>query len=245
MSLRTSNPVFKEETFDKVGSVTDVNAPAMTLYGTISKTVILLAILVACAFMGWSTPTYAYIPVAVVAGLGVAITLAFKPQWSMFLAPIYSVCMGLAVGTISKVVSVQLADTKYSNAVPLAILGTMATLGIMLALYATRIIKVTQTFVMVVAGATLAIAATYLLTWIIPGMRNMVIFQSGGIGIAFSLFVIVLAALNFALDFKLIEDGVASRAPKYMEWYCGYGLLVTMVWLYLEILRLLAKLSRR
>lgn len=245
MSFRTSNPTLNEETFDKIGYEANVNAPAMTLGGMISKTVILLAVLVGFAALGWQTPSYAFLIAGVVSAVVVGITLAFKPQWSAFLAPVYSICMGLAMGTLSKVVTVQLADTKYANAVPLAVLGTMATLGIMLGLYASRIIKVTQTFVMVVAGATLAVMATYLLTWIIPGMSNLVIFKSGAIGIGFSVFVIILAALNFALDFKLVEDGVKNRAPKYMEWYCGFAVLVTMVWLYWEFLKLFMKLAGR
>ncbi len=245
MSFRTSNPTLKEDTFDRIGTVDDVNQPAMTLNGVAGKTGILLAILVACGYLGWLNPQYAFVIVAVIASLAIGITLAFKPQWAPFLAPLYSVAMGFGVGTISKVYAIQMAKSAYGNAVPLAILGTMATLGIMLFLYSTRVIKVGQTFIMVVTGATLAVAATYLLTWIIPGMSNLVIFQSGAIGIGFSVFVIILAALNFALDFNLIETGVKNRAPKYMEWYCGFALLVTMVWLYLEILRLLSKLSRR
>ncbi|MBX3120283.1 MAG: Bax inhibitor-1/YccA family protein [Fimbriimonadaceae bacterium] len=245
MSFRTSNPTLNEETFDKFGPIEGVNATPMTLSGMISKTVILLAILVAFAFLGWQTPSYAFLVAGVVATLAVGITLAFKPQWSAFLAPVYSIFMGLAMGTLSKVVTVQLADTKYANAVPLAVLGTMATLGIMLGLYASRIIKVTQTFIMVVAGATLAIMATYLLTWIIPGMSEMVIFKSGAIGIGFSVFVIILAALNFALDFHLVETGIKRGAPKYMEWYCGFAILVTMVWLYWEFLKLFMKLAGR
>jgi len=116
----------------------------------------------------------------------------------------------------------------------------------MYGLWATNIIRVTSTFVSVVLGATIGIAITYAFTLIggmwLPGLNALPIYQSGAIGIAFSLFVVVVAALNLALDFQLVQTGIESRAPKYMEWYAGFGLMVTLVWLYISMLRLLGKL---
>lgn len=221
----------------------------MTLSGTLGKVGILLALLFAGATVGWLSHNMVLLFVGLIGGLVLGIWTSFKPNVSPWTAPAYAVFEGLLVGTISLYYAQQMADTKYAGAVPLAVLGTLVVFGVMLFLYATRIIKVGQTFVAVVAGATAAIAITYLFTLVggifFKGLYNMPIYQATPIGIGFSLFVIVLAALNLALDFKVIEDGVNSRAPKFMEWYAGFGILVTLVWLYLEILRLLSKLARR
>jgi len=240
--FRTENPTLKARMFQEA-----VGSGVMTLGGTMAKTAVLLLLLIAGATVGWAMQNIALLYVGVFGGLILAFVTAFKKEWAPVTASLYAVIKGLAVGTISVIVNASMAKTQYAGAVPLSVLGTFIVLGVMLALYATRIVRVTQTFVAVVAGATLAIGITYLVTLIgglfFKGLFSMPIYQSGPIGIGFSAFVIVLAALNLAMDFQVIENGVQSRAPKYMEWYAAFGLLVTLVWLYLEILRLMAKLS--
>lgn len=246
--FRTNNPVYKAGTFDRVGTAVS-DADAMTYNGTIAKTGFLFLILLATAVIGWSLPQSTLTLVAVFAGLGVAIFTAVKPNLAPITAPIYAAIEGYVVGVVSLAYTVAMKGTEYGGIVPLAVLGTLAVFLVMLGLYATRIIRVTETFAMVVVGATLAIALTYVGTLVIglfsPAVYNLPMFGAGPIGILFSVFVIIVAALNLALDFNLIETGVESRAPKFMEWYCGFGMMVTLIWLYFEMLRLLSKLSRR
>lgn len=242
--FRTSNPTLREKVFESVSGT-----GVMTLNGTLAKTGVLLLLLIATSVYGWMAQNMALLWLGFIGGVVLAIITSFKPQWAPVTAPLYALFEGLAIGTISLYYAASMAKTEYAGAVPLAILGTLVVLGVMLLLYVTRIIKVNQTFMAVVVGATLAIGLTYLVTIIgamfIPGMRSLPIYQSGPIGIGFSCVVIIVAALNLAMDFKVIEDGIKGRAPKFMEWYAGFGLLVTLVWLYLEILRLLSKLSSR
>lgn len=242
--IRTSNPTLKDKVFSAVSG-----EGVMTFNGTLAKTFILLLLLVATSAYAWTAKSMPLMLLGVFGGLGLAIATSIKPKWAPVTAPLYALFEGLAVGTISAYYAASMAGTKYAGAVPLAILGTLAVLAVMLVLYVTRIIKVNQTFRMVVLASTLAIGLTYLVTMLVsmfsPAMANLPIYKSGPIGIGFSAIVIVVAALNLAMDFKVIEDGIRGKAPRFMEWYAGFGLLVTLVWLYLEILRLLAKLSDR
>lgn len=242
--FRTSNPTLKAERFQQA-----TGTGVMSLGGTMAKTGLMLLVLVATAAIGWQTPTFPMMLVGVIGGLVLALVTTFKAQWSPVTGPLYAAFQGLAVGAISAIYAESMAKTQYAGAVPLAILGTLLVLGVMLLLYATRIIKVNQTFMTVVVGATLAIGITYAVTFfggmLWPALWQLPMYKSGPIGLVFSGFVIIVAAMNLALDFKTIEDGVKSNAPKYMEWYAGFGLLVTLVWLYLEILRLLSKLAGR
>jgi uncharacterized YccA/Bax inhibitor family protein len=246
--FRTNNPAYRSATFDRVGSVAS-EAEAMTYGGTLGKTGALFAILLVAAGFGWAIPNLTATLVMVFAALAVAIFTVFKPQAAPYTAPLYAVIEGYVIGVVSLIYTLDMQGSKYSGIVPLAILGTLAVFAVMLGLYATRIIRVTETFAMVVIGATLAIALTYVGTLVIglfsKAVYDLPMFGAGPIGILFSVFVIVIAAMNLALDFNLIETGVENRAPKYMEWYCGFGLMITLVWIYFEILRLLSKLSRR
>lgn len=243
--FRTSNPTMKEKFFTRDAAY---SGPTMTLRGTIGKSFLLFAILLVSAVVGWQIANPVVIIGTAILGLILAIVVSFKREWSPVLAPIYAIVEGVFVGGVSSWYTVAFAKN-YPTIVPMAVLGTLGVFGIMLTLYGTRIIKVTETFKMVVIGATLAIGVTYLISWglslFIPGVWNMPIYGSGLIGIAFSVIVIIIAALNFALDFNLIEEGVQSGAPKYIEWFAGFALLVTLVWLYLEVLRLLSKLQSR
>lgn len=246
-AFRVGNPAFGEKTFEKAGVVASDNP--MTLKGTIGKSFILLAILIASAVVGWQIASPVVMIGSALLGLGIAVFLAFKKEFSAIGAPVYAIVEGIFVGALSAFVNDAVAKTDFKGAVPVAIAGTMVVFAVMLGLYVTRVIKVTETFKAVIVGATVAVAITYLgsflLSFLWKGVYDLPIYGSGPIGIIFSVIVIALAAFNLALDFDLIEQGVDSKFAKYMEWYCGFALLVTLVWLYIEILRLLLKLSRR
>ncbi len=245
-----SNPTMREDKFERpMYSPSDVTGyGTMTLKGTINKIGIMLAIVTAAAVVGWNIPNVFFLILAFVGGLGLAFWLYRQPEKSSVLAPFYAVISGLAVGTISVFSQEMLKDSAIgSMGVPIAILGTLVTLGVMLFLFAKRIIVVTDTMRSIIIGATAAVAITYVLafcaSFIFPSfVGGLAIFNGGPIGIAFSIFVIGLAAFNFLLDFDLIERGVKNQAPAYMEWYAAFGMTVTIVWLYLEILRLLRRI---
>jgi uncharacterized YccA/Bax inhibitor family protein len=248
--FKNSNPAMKEEYFTQSSGLAGADSGSMTLNGTIGKTALLLAITMAMGVLGYiaAQPMIGIACLFIAFGLG--IFGVFKREWAMPISLAYAPIMGFALGTVSLIYSVQFADTKYAGLVPMAIVATFAVFGTMLSLYATRIIRVTQTFRTVVIGATLAIFVFYvgsmLISLVNPGFVNALpVFGSGVIGIGFSVFVIILAAANLALDFDMIERGVQARAPKSMEWYGGFALLITLVWLYLEILKLLYKLASR
>jgi uncharacterized YccA/Bax inhibitor family protein len=242
--FRTSNPTMREGVFD---AQEQASANPMTLTGTIGKSFILIVLTMVTAVVGWVNPSMPLLYGSMIGGLVVALATAFKPNWSPFTAPLYALIEGLFVGVVSSVVTVMLAKTAFANAVPLAVMGTMVTFAIMLGLYATRIVRVTETLRGVIVGATIAVMATYALSWLASifwsGVWDMPIYGSGWAGIAFSVVVIAIAAMNLLLDFDLVERGVKNRLPKYMEWYAGFALLVTLVWLYLEILRLIMKIA--
>ncbi|MBN8690079.1 MAG: Bax inhibitor-1/YccA family protein [Armatimonadetes bacterium] len=245
--IRSSNPTTNERAFDRMEAV---SSEPMTVRGAIQKTGILLALLIPCAVVGFIFPNMLAAIAAALVAFGLAIAIAFKPNLAPSLAPAYAVLEGYFVGAVSFMYTVAMAKSQYANAVPIASAGTMVTLGIMLLLYTTRVIKVTETLRGVVIGLTCAVAIFYLISLVasllMPGVpQTWAMHGSGPIGIGFSVFVIGLAAFNFLLDFDFIERGVERGMPKQFEWYAGFGILVTIVWLYLEILRLLSKLSKR
>src|SRR5262249_4597276 len=219
----------------------------MTLPGTIFKTSVLLAILVAAASVTWSrmldgTPAAAY-PLMLLGGIGgfiIAMVTVFKPTASPIPAPLDAGCQGLLVGAISAAYS-----ALYNGLVVQAIGLTVGVLAALLILYASRIIRATEKFKIGVVAATGGICLLYLVEIVLSffGIHIPFIHQSGMLGIGFSIAVVIIAALNLILDFDFIETGVKRGAPKYLEWYGGFSLLVTLIWMYLEILRLLAKLQ--
>lgn len=219
----------------------------MTLTGTIGKTFALIGLVLVTAVIGWMFPSIPMLIGSMILGLILAIVTCFKREWAPVTAPLYALVEGIFVGVVSWVATQALAKTAYANAVPIAVMGTLFTFLVMFTLYATRIVKVTETLKGVIVGATAAVAVTYLFSWIASifwsNVWNLPIYQSGPIGIAFSVIVIAIAAMNLLLDFDFIEKGVQNRVPKYMEWFAGFGLLVTLVWIYIEILRLLMKLA--
>jgi len=222
----------------------------MTLDGTIAVTGILFVLLVAAAVWGWNLvdvtdgevtgfPTWSLI--AVLVGFGCVLLAAFKPQRAKFLAPIYAVAEGVFVGAISAAYNAQ-----WDGIVVQAVGATLGVFLVMLFLYRARIVKVTDKFRSVVIGATLGLAVFYLLALVLSLFGMNISFLSASdnswFGIGFSILAAGLASLNLLLDFDLIERGVRGAAPKYMEWFASLGLLVTLVWLYLELLRLLGRL---
>jgi uncharacterized YccA/Bax inhibitor family protein len=240
--MKSGNPALLTSTFEGL----EASADPMTLPGTVNKTAILLAIVLIGA--GWVWNVYAesnnpgailpYMLVGVVGGLVAALVTIFVKTASPYSAPVYALLEGFALGGISVTL-----EQKYPGIAIQAVGLTFGTLACMLALYRTGVIKVTENFKMGVAAATGGIAVLYLIDLVLMffGKPISFIHEGGIMGIGFSLLVVGIAALNLVMDFDFIEKGVEARGPKYMEWYAAFGLLVTLVWLYLEILRLLAK----
>lgn len=243
--MRTSNPALSEKTFN---NAIGVSGQRMTLDGTVNKTGVLLVLAVISAIFTWNkfnadpSSSMAWVMGGLIGGLVVALVLIFKKTWAPVLAPAYALLEGLALGAISA-----FYNARFEGIVLQAVLLTFGTLFALLLAYRARLIRATENFRLGIFAATGAIALVYLVGFVMSffGKQIPYIHESGLIGIGFSLFVVVIAALNLVLDFDFIEQGVSCGAPKYMEWYAGFGLLVTLVWLYLEILRLLAKLNGR
>src|SRR5262245_18230708 len=244
--MRTSNPALSDTTFR--GLPREFGAEEMTLQGTVNKTGVSLLILVACAAFTWNQVLSGQAAGAIFAmggallGFVVALVTIFKKEWAPITTPLYAALEGLFLGAISAIYNRQYQGLPM-NAVAL----TFGCLAVLLAAYSSGLIRVSDKLRLGIAAATGAVALLYLVSIGLGffGVRIPGIFDSGPIGIAFSLFVVGLAAFNLVLDFDFIENGVRAQAPKYMEWYGAFGLLVTLIWLYLEILRLLAKLQDR
>lgn len=245
--MKSGNPTLKESTFDNVAFTGDSN-DVMTIDGTVNKTVILLTLIIASSAFSWwalyNMPAIVF-PLMIggaIGGLIVAIVLAFKKTLAPTLAPIYAVLEGLFLGSISAIF-----EGRFNGIVLSAIILTLGIFVSLLAVYKMRIIKVTENFKLMVVAATMGIAVFYLVAFVLSMFHVQValIHSNGTIGIVFSLVVIAIAAMNLVLDFDFIEKGAEQRVPKYMEWYGAFGLMVTLVWLYLEILRLLSKLRSR
>jgi uncharacterized YccA/Bax inhibitor family protein len=244
--MRTSNPALNEKAFKGQVAIGE----AMTLQGTVNKTGLLLLCVVATAAWTWglshsNTPeaVYPWMIGGLIGGFVVALVTIFKKTWAPFTAPLYALLEGLALGGISAVFE------KTYHGIALQAVGlTLGVLFVMLVAYKTGLIRATQGFKIGVIAATGGIAVFYLVEMILSFLFHFqfsAINGGGYLGIAFSLFVVVIAALNLVLDFDMIETGVNGGAPKYMEWYGAFGLMVTLIWLYLEMLRLLAKANRK
>ncbi|MDR1474097.1 MAG: Bax inhibitor-1/YccA family protein [Endomicrobium sp.] len=232
-----SNPLLKDSVFQTRVRSTDV----MTVSGTINRSIILWVLLAAGAFYSWTHPTV-IMPLLLPILLGafvLAIISSFKMNLSPVLSPIYAICEGLVLGVVSVYF-----EKSYPGIVVNAVLLTMCVLLCMLACYKTGMLRATPRFKKVVILSTLAIALVYLIDLLMGvfGARGFnFLGDSSGLGIIISLVIVAVAALNLIIDFDLIERGAQQGAPKYMEWYSSFALMVTLVWLYLEILRLLSK----
>jgi uncharacterized YccA/Bax inhibitor family protein len=245
--MRSGNPTLGAKVFEDARSL-EWKGEVMTLNGTVAKTGILTVLLLAAAGAAWMTFTTSpalVLPVMLVGAIGGFITAMitiFNKQASPITAPIYAVFEGLALGGISAI-----TDHSYPGIAIQAVGLTAATLAALLFAYTSGLIKATENFKLGVVAATGGIAIYYLIA-IVLGLFHIhapMIYDSGPIGIGFSAFIVLIAALNLVLDFDFIEQGAQSNAPKFMEWYGAFGLMVTLVWLYLEILRLLSKANRK
>lgn len=232
----------------------------MRLSGTVSATAILLLLVVTAGWFGWQQVTVTELGTRLdgtveravdfpmwtwfvsLLSLPVAILTVFKPKLARFTGPVYALLQGFFLGAIS-----HMFEAQWPGIVVQAVALTIAVFAIMLVLFATGAIKVTQRLRIAVIAATGAIALVYLVSIVLSffGTNVPMIHDSGPVGIGFSLVVVGVASFNLLLDFDIVQRGIAMRAPKYMEWYAAFSLMVTIVWLYLEVLKLLAKLRER
>ena len=256
--LRTGNPTLNDKTFENFGvyrrDLAGEQSPAgvMTVNGTANKTMFLLALAMGTAcftlsktFPGLETNPAAAMPWAMggaVVGLIAALVICFKQTWAPILAPVYALAEGLFLGGVSASF-----ESQYPGIVIQAVGGTFGTLFGLLVAYQSGLIKATENFKLGIVAATGGIFLVYVISMIgsFFGFPIPYIHDAGPIGIGFSLVVVVIAALNLVLDFDFIEQAAERGAPKYLEWYGAFALMVTLVWLYMEILRLLSKLRSR
>jgi len=245
--FKTSNPALNDKTFENNRIAIGSDA-AMTLQGTVNKTGFLLFCASAAAAWTWHLvqtqpeSVAAWMWGGLIAGLVFAIVTIFKKEWSPVTAPIYALCEGLALGGISAV---------FNHAYPgiaLEALGlTAAVTAVMLVLYTSGIIRATPKFTIGVIAATGGIFLFYMIDLVMGffGHHVPLLYSNGPWGIAISVFIVIVAALNLILDFDFVETGVHQGAAKYMEWYGAFGIMVTLVWMYIEMLRLLSKVRSR
>lgn len=255
MKFESSNPFLKNKEFSgsrnsaypTTHDAVIIRDDEMTINGTMNKSFLLLALIIAAAAITWSMAFNGdnVMPIAIggaIAGLVAVLIAAFKPQLSAYLAPAYAIFEGLFLGAISAIFEAQ-----YPGIVVNAVGATFVTFMVCFGLYKYKIVKVTQQFRSIVIAATLAIATFYVIGWVLSMFTSFTPIHHGNslMSIGISVFVIIVAALNLFLDFDMIEKGAEQKQPKYMEWFGAIGLMVTLVWLYVEFLRLLSKLSSR
>lgn len=245
--FKSGNPALNENVFREI-RITDASN-AMTVRGTMNKLGLMLLFMMAGAFYTWSgfskgQNVQAFMMLGAIGGFIVAIVMAFKREWAPYLAPAYAILEGLFLGAISAIFNYAFAE-KMPNIITNAVGLTMGTAVAMFLLYNFRIIRATERFKSVVLTATAGIAIFYLIVMVLRLFHVNMPFMhdSSPLGIGISLFIVGIAALNLIMDFDMIEQGAAQGAPKYMEWYGAFGLMVTLVWLYLEILRLLSRFA--
>ncbi|MBW7474287.1 Bax inhibitor-1/YccA family protein [Paenibacillus oenotherae] len=242
---RSGNPTLRDSTFGN--SDHHPYGEAMTVEGTVNKAFIMLALLMGGAFAAWSMYTNGQnvIPYAIggaIIGLILALVISFVPKAAPYLAPVYAICEGLFLGALSANY-----ETLYQGITLQAALITISIFIALLVAYKARIIKATENFKLGVFAATGGVALVYLLSFVLGmfGITVPYLHDNSLLGIGISIVIVIIAALNLVLDFDFIESGAQHGAPKYMEWYGAFGLMVTLVWLYIEILRLLSKLRSR
>ena len=238
--FKSSNPAFNDKLLKGQYYAFSSEKAAMSVSGTINKTGFLTLILIASAAYAWHAQSQLLLWVGIIGGLIAAFATIFKPAWSPFTAPVYAALEGLFIGTISAIYA-QL----YSGIIPKAVLLTFAILMTMLITYRLKIIKATAKFraglIMATGGIFLFYCTTMLLR--LFGVDTSIFFSGGMLGIGISLAVVIVASLNLILDFDFIEKGAESSLPRYFEWYGAFGIMVTLIWLYMEILRLLSYFS--
>lgn len=251
--LKSGNPTLTEHIFDT--TPLDRQQGIMTARGAMNKFGFLFLMVIAGAGFTWhlyyqgkGETMMPLMMLGVFGGLITAIVITFKRSWAPFLAPLYGLLEGLFLGAISAIMN-EAFKAKYPGLVVQAVGLTLGVAVAMFLLYNSGIIKVTQRFRSVLFTATIGIGIFYLVTMVVRmfGVQMDFMMMGNGslLGIGISLFVVVIAALNLIMDFDMIEQGAAMGAPKYMEWYCAFGLMVTIVWLYVEMLKLLSRFSKR
>lgn len=247
--MRSGNPALNQSTFDRFHELSHERVGSMTIRGTANKTMILLGLALGTACLTWSRVAAGDMASAmpwmiggVISGLVFAVILMFKAEWAPVIAPLYALAEGLFLGGISAFI-----NARYPGVPLQAVALTFGTLFSLLVAYQSGLIRATENFKLGIFAATGGIAMVYLTSFVLSFFGMSVPFIRGNdfIGIGFSAFVVVIAALNLVLDFDYIENAAEQGAPKWAEWYGAFGLMVTLVWLYIEILRLLAKLNSR
>ena len=249
--FESGNPTLSEKIFNS--SLTVSNEGTMTARGAIKKFGFLLLMVFAGAFYTWNLYLHFKMPtmmiyfwVGTIGGLITAIVISFKPTLAPYLSPGYALLEGFVVGTFSAIVD-NMVKNKYPNIVMQAVLLTFGVAVAVFLLYNFRIIKPTQKFKAIIISASLGVVLLYVVYWILGAFNINVPFLNWGdtslLGIGINIFIIIIAALSLILDFERIETGEQMGAPKYMEWYGAFGLLVTMVWLYIQILKLLSRFA--
>ncbi len=238
------SPALNERVFTREAGT---SAEVMTIPDVVRACFALLTILIITGALGWywigdpaatvSIPAWFW--VGLIGGLVVGLVTAFRPQFAPFTAPLYAALEGLVLGALSRIF-----EYEFEGIVLQAVMLTVGVFAVLLALYASRLIKVTENFRLGVIAATGAIFLVYMVNLVMSffGAEVPYLHDTGPVGIIISLVIVTVAALNLVLDFDFIEQGVNDRAPRSMRWYAAFGLVVTLVWLYLEILRLLAKI---
>jgi len=248
--MRSANPVLRDDTFAGYRTTTIDVSNTMTVNGVIAKTLLMLLLVLLTAGFTW-TRFYQYHDAAAISGwmtagaIGgfiVAMVTVFKQAWAPITAPIYALLEGLFIGGISAIFEMQ-----YPGIAIQAVGLTFGTLATMLLAYRSGMIRATENFKLGVIAATGGIALFYIVAMVLGffGIHLSFLYQGGLWGILFSLFVVTIAALNFIIDFDFIEQGAARGAPRYMEWYGAFAMMITLIWLYIEFLRLLAKARER
>ncbi|WP_282037956.1 Bax inhibitor-1/YccA family protein [Saccharicrinis aurantiacus] len=246
---KSKNPALSNEIFINAAKE-NITSESMTIEGTVNKTAILGLIVFISAFFTWNLYTVnqdfmiikPYVLGGSILGFIVAVIIIYKKHTVTYLAPVYCILQGLSLGGISAYM-----ESIFPGIVVQALGLTFGILFSLLLIYKLGLIKATENFKLIIASATAGIAVFYLISMIgrFFGLEMSFLHESSGIGIGFSVFVVIIASLNLVMDFDFIENGAESNAPKYMEWYGAFGLMVTLIWLYLEILRLLSKLRSK
>jgi Predicted membrane protein len=249
-----ANPVLRETTFTRERNIVESSTGTMTVGGTATKTLILLLLLIAGAAYTWNYYYNAINPASVnkwlwiglIGGLVTALIISFKPKMAQYLSPIYAVAEGLMIGAFSAIINEQFAAT-YPNIVIHAVSLTFVTALVMFTVYRSGIIKVNGTFMKIMTIAMISILVFYIGSWILSmfGLNLTMVHNNSLLSIGISAVIVAVAAFSLLIDYDFIIKASEQGAPKYMEWYGAFGLVVTLVWLYLEILKLLAKVSSR
>lgn len=251
--FKSGNPTLTEKMFDKSHEMAANNMGTMTVRGAINKFGFMMLMLIAGAAYNWNLyeqlkqdTMHTLMWVGIIGGLISAIAITFKPNWAPVLAPLYALLEGLFIGAISAIMNAAFAES-YPGLIMQAVGLTFGVALAMFLLYNFRVISATERFKSIVFTATLGIGIFYLITMILRmfGVNVSFMYDSSLLSIGISLFVVGIAALNLIMDFDMIEQGAERGAPKFMEWYGAFGLMVTIVWLYIEMLKLLSKLSSR